>query len=68
MSDILRGAGDVNVDSQAKQAKEKERLGPWLSAWHDPVADLACSGGCMQVRYRSNLTVQNDPYLTIRIL
>ncbi|CAN0380487.1 unnamed protein product [Pylaiella littoralis] len=43
MCDILVGA--THTDNPFE---EKSRLGPWLAAWHDPVAGLACNGGCMQ--------------------
>lgn len=44
MSDILAGA--THMDNPFE---EKSRLGPWLAAWHDPVAGLECNAGCMQV-------------------
>ncbi|CAM9926261.1 unnamed protein product [Ectocarpus sp. 6 AP-2014] len=43
MSSILAGASQVE-----DPLPEKGRLGPWLAAWHDPVAGLTCNGGCMQ--------------------
>ncbi|CAM9236080.1 unnamed protein product, partial [Hapterophycus canaliculatus] len=43
MSDILASAAHFDGF-----LGEKGRLGPWLAAWHDPVAGLACNGGCMQ--------------------
>lgn len=46
MSSILASAAQVE-DPLA----EKARLGPWLAAWHDPVAGLTCNGGCMQVMH-----------------
>lgn len=45
MSDILNSTITVEDPSA-----EKKRLGPWLAAWHDPVAGLECNSGCMQVR------------------
>lgn len=47
MSDILSGAADLDDGA----AKNKEEMGPWLSAWHDPVAGLECNAGCMQVQH-----------------
>lgn len=44
MSDILASAAHID-----DPLGDKRRLGPWLAAWHDPVAGLACNGGCMQV-------------------
>eukprot|EP00903_Cladosiphon_okamuranus_P005978 g5900.t1 len=43
MSDILASAAHAD-----DPLGDKGRLGPWLAAWHDPVAGLACNGGCMQ--------------------
>lgn len=45
MSSILASAAQVE-----HPLPEKGRLGPWLAAWHDPVAGLTCNVGCMQVR------------------
>lgn len=44
MSDILGG-----VTQTDNPFEEKSHLGPWLAAWHDPLAGLVCNGGCMQV-------------------
>eukprot|EP00752_Nemacystus_decipiens_P018752 g16813.t1 len=43
MSSILSSAAHID-----DPLGDKRRLGPWLAAWHDPVAGLACNGGCMQ--------------------
>lgn len=44
MVDILASAAHIDDPLGGKS-----RLGPWLPAWHDPVAGLACNGGCVQV-------------------
>lgn len=47
MSEVLTAAAGIEGPSSS----EKDRLGPWLAAWHDPVAGLTCNAGCIQVGF-----------------
>lgn len=50
MADILASAALVDGP-----LGDNHRFGPWLVAWHDPVAVLACNGGCIQVIFSAPL-------------